>query len=241
MLREFGAVLIGGQSVAILQRRYSARVPELSKLAAITSADVDFLGDVKQAKMLASRLKDSNVFIPRPFEDVTPNTAIVSGNLGRSTISIDFMSQIIWVNEQLLQDRYLTLSGQAADGTEIEILCLHPIDCLMNRLGNINVLHRSDQLAISSARAAVMIVEGFIDELLELGDRKDAQNALHDLEFIVRDKCAGHASYIEHRIDPTYILKRFAKDERIDPRYRALTLEKAIARTKDYLKQPGQS
>ena len=63
-----------------------------------------------------------------------------------------------------------------------------------------------------------MFVEGFIDEVLECGDQKDAQNALHDLEFIVRDKCAGRASYVDYRIDPTYILERFAKDDRLDPR-----------------------
>jgi hypothetical protein len=173
-----GAILIGGQSVNILARRYRPRVADLRRLGAITSADVDFLGGPVQAEIVASQLANANLYLPRPFDDATPNSAQVAALIGTQRVIIDFMGQIVWVDEHVLKKRFLTLSGKGPDGsTDIKILCLHPIDCLMNRLGNINKLNRTDALAIMSAKASMMVIDGFIDEMIELGERKEAQNS----------------------------------------------------------------
>jgi hypothetical protein len=115
---------------------------------------------------LAERLANSKVYFPTPFDDMTPSAAVVEGELGGQSITIDFMSQIIWVKEAQLKERFLTLSAHGNNGNEIKILCMHPLDCLMDRIGNINRLHRTGLMAITAARSAVYIVEGFIDELL---------------------------------------------------------------------------
>ena len=237
---DAGAILIGGQSVSILARRYGARVPALRELGAITSADVDFFGSATQAQIVASRLASANLYLPEPF-DVTPSAAKVVALIRNQHITIDFMAQIIWINERILQNRFLTLSGNGPDGQAVKILCLHPMDCLLSRLGNINTLHRRDGFSITSARASVMIIEGFIDELIEIEQTREAQGCFHELEFIIRRKCAGHPSFDVHGIDPTYILERFAADGRLDSRYREKTMYGMITRARTALnKKPRQ-
>jgi hypothetical protein len=204
-------------------------------MSAITSVDVDFLGNSAQARYLAKGLPNSKVHLPRPFDDVTPNAAMVAGEMGGQPVTIDFMSQIIWVKEDQLKHRFLTLSAIGNNGNEITILCMHPLDCLKNRLGNINRLHRTDEMAITTALAAVHVTDGFIDELLEMGEIKDAQSALRELEFIIRDKCANKPSYSAHGIDPSVIMSKYLDDSRLDPRYRERTLSGMMGRVSRYL------
>jgi hypothetical protein len=160
---------------------------------------------------------------------------MVAGEIGGQPVTIDFMSQIIWVKEDQLKHRFLTLSAIGNNGNEITILCMHPLDCLKNRLGNINRLHRTDEMAITTALAAVHVTDGFIDELLEMGEIKDAQSALRELEFIIRDKCANKPSYSAHGIDPSVIMSKYLDDSRLDPRYRERTLSGMMGRVSRYL------
>ena len=204
-------------------------------MSAITSVDVDFLGNSAQARYLAKGLPNSKVHLPTPFDDITPNAAVIEGEIGGQPVTIDFMSQIIWVREDQLKQRFLTLSAIGSNGNEITILCMHPLDCLKNRLGNINRLNRTDAMAITTAVAAVHIADGFIGELLEMGETKDAQSALRELEFIVKDKCANKPSYSVHGIDPSVIMNKYLTDARLDPRYREKTLTGALRRVAGYL------
>jgi hypothetical protein len=228
--------LIGGQSVAILAQRYRDAIPEIQKHEPLTSRDVDFLGSARQAKIVVSKIEGARIYVPRPFDDATPNAAQIAAKIAGHTIIVDFMSQIIWVDERKM--RYLILGGHNPnDDDEIRILCLHPIDCLANRLGNINVLHREDEQAVRSAEVAVLIVDGFIDELLGERNTKDAQTCLRKLEFIVRDKCARQTSFSKFGIDPSVILKKYANDTRLDERYRRFTLGGSIERVRRYLER----
>jgi hypothetical protein len=172
-----------------------------------------------------------------PFEDITPNSAMIKALVGAHPVTIDFMGQIVWVDEEDISSRFLTLEGELSDsgGTKIKILCLHPIDYLKNRLGNINVLRRTDIFAVRSAEASVMILDAFIDEILMLGLKKHATNCFQELEFIVRKKCAGHPSFLQFGVDPTSILEKYAKDERLDFRYRTLTMKGQLERAKSAL------
>lgn len=90
-------------------------------------------------------------------------------------------------------------------------------------------------MAITTAVAAVHIADGFIGELLEMGETKDAQSALRELEFIVKDKCANKPSYSVHGIDPSVIMNKYLTDARLDPRYREKTLTGALRRVAGYL------
>jgi len=230
------AVLIGGQAIAIWVQRYADIFPRT--IDPITSADVDFFGSARKAKMVASRLQNAQVYLPVPFEDLTPNSAMIKALVGAHPVTIDFMGQIVWVDEDDIAGRFLTLEGELSEpgGTiRIKILCLHPIDCLKNRLGNINVLRRIDIFAVQSAEASVMILDAFIDEILTLGWNRHATNCFRELEFIVRNKCAGHPSFLQFGVDPTPILERYSKDERLDLRYRTLTMKGQLERVKSAL------
>lgn len=225
------AILIGGQSVAILARRYEDKFPR--KVDPITSADVDFLGTASAAKIVASRFKEAKVYLPTPFDDATTSSALISAVVGEHLIKIDFMSHIIWVDSGAAEGRFLTLSGKLSEtGEAVRVLCLHPLDCLKNCLGNINVLRREDGQSLRSAEASLLILDAFIDELISLGLLKDAQKCFQELEYIIRDKCAGHASYMRFKIDPSFILEKYANDQRLDGRYRAKTMSGQLMRAR---------
>jgi hypothetical protein len=231
-----GAILIGGQSVAVWGRRYRAKYEAIRKFDPLTSADVDFHADGTKAQIIASRLQEATIYFPKPFDDATPNSAKIAATIGTHRIVIDFMSQIVWVKNKNIEDRYLTLAGAHPDtGEELRFLCLHPLDCLANRLGNINVLRRNDEQALRSAGAAIVILDAFIDELLEIGWTKEAQDNLVELEFIIKNKCAKHPSFTTYGLNPTYILGKYAEDERLDIRFRERTLSGVIERSKGYL------
>ena len=206
--QDEGAILIGGQTVAILGRRYRNEFPELLKFDPLTSVDVDFHASPQQARIIASRFKEASIYFPRPFDDATPNSAKVTAIVGQHQIVIDFMSQIVWVTDKNLQKRFLTLTGSHPNsGDDLRILCLHPMDCLTNRLGNINVLKRTDEQAIRSASASIVILDAFIDELLKIGQSKHAQDCLVELEFVIRDKCVNRPSFVQFGLNPAPIWK----------------------------------
>jgi hypothetical protein len=141
------------------------------------------------------------------------------------------MSQIVWVEPKDVETRFLTLEGKLT-GTEndVRILCLHPLDCLKNRLGNINILNRRDEQALRSAEASIMVLDAFIDEILTLGWLKEAKLCFRELDYIVRNKCATHRSFLDFNIDPSPILRKYVLDKRLDKIYRNKTMVGQIRR-----------
>jgi hypothetical protein len=223
------AIVIGGQSVAIWARRYADKFPR--EISPITSSDVDFLGSAKAAKIVAARL-GGRICIPLP-DDATTNTAIVTAAVGQHSVRIDFMSHIVWVKSSDIESRFLTLSGSNSEtGDEVKILCLHPLDCLENRLGNINVLGREDEQAIRSVRASILILDAFIDEMLTKGDIKQAQACFRELERVIRKRCASHKSYEKFKLDPSDITEKYIVDGRLDERYRSKTMAGQLKRAR---------
>lgn len=236
--QDVKAILIGGQSVAILARRYADKFPR--QIDPITSKDIDFLGSAASAKNLASRFKEASVYLPIPFDDATTSSAVVTAVVAEHRITIDFMSHIVWVKSKDIQARFLTLSGSSETGEPVSILCLHPLDCLMNQLGNINVLGRRDDEAVHSAQVSVMILDAFIDEMLSDGAIKRAEECFQALEYIVRNKCAGRELYQSFGIDPCVILAKYMQDARLDERYRNKTMEGQLARARAALERSAQ-
>ena len=237
--QDVNAILIGGQSVAILARRYADKLPR--KIDPIMSEDIDFLGNATAAKTLASRFKEAKVYLPIPFDDSTTSSAVVTAVVGEHSIKIDFMSHIVWVKSKDIQARFLTLSGWTSEtGEPVRILCLHPLDCLMNRLGNINVLGRSDEEALRSAEASVLILDAFIDEMLSGCAIKRGEECFRELEYIIRNKCAGHKSYQIFGIDPSVILEKYMRDGRLDERYRNKTMAGQLARARAALERSAR-
>ncbi|PSO21803.1 hypothetical protein C7G42_09330 [Bradyrhizobium sp. MOS003] len=125
----------------------------------------------------------------------------------------------------------VTLTGPSqGQGSQIDILILHPLDCLRSRLSNINDLKRTDPHSISSAHAAVIILDVFIDDLLQNGETKKAQAILMSLFYVIRDRNLGRPSQTKFQVDPLSILLKYRLDLRLDNRWRSHQLANAISR-----------
>lgn len=224
------AIVVGGQSLAIWSRHYAARRPEIAKTYSMTSQDVDFYAPPEAAKSFAANLGNAKVLIPE-IDNHTPNAAVVVGFLGEREIRVDFMHSIKGVDPKSIENNFITLVGPRTDtGEQIEILLLHPLDCLRSRLSNINDLKRDDLHSIDSAQAAILVLDAFIENLLELGWVKQAQSTLRDLHYVIRDKCLGSIVHTNFGIDPRSILEHYMTDERLDERWRSFQLAKSIRR-----------
>ena len=198
----------------------------------MTSEDVDFYASREAAKAFAAKLGSAKIYIPQ-IDDHTPNAAVVVGLLGAREIKVDFMHSILGVDAKSIENNFITLTGPRTHGEgEIEILLLHPLDCLRSRLSNINDLKRNDLHSLSSAKAAVLVLDAFINNLLEVGWSKEAQCTLRDLYFVIHHSCLGKIANLEFGLDPTWILEKYIKDERLDERWRSFQLAKSVEKLK---------
>jgi hypothetical protein len=223
------AVVVGGQAMMLWAQHLIDRHPELNFLLA-ASFDVDFYGNLAAAERLAAVLGKSRLSTPK-MDDNTVNAAVVRGLLNDvRPIHIDFMRALEGVEDASIRENAVMLEGaDPRNGQAIAIRVLHPLDCLRSRLANINVLRRTSTLSVMSAKAAVLIVQAFVEELLDAGAGKEAQRVLMDLEFIARDAYPTLA-FKEFGIDPADAMRPFTKDERLDDRWRAKTFCRALSR-----------
>jgi hypothetical protein len=138
LVQNANAVVVGGQSLAIWSRHYVEKWPHIADVYSMSSEDVDFYGDRKAAESFASKLETAKIYIPGP-DDYTPHAAVIVGTIGKRTITIDFMHSILGVDNHSIENNFITLSGtHRKTGAIIDILVLHPLDCLRSRLSNIN-------------------------------------------------------------------------------------------------------
>jgi len=162
------------------------------------------------------------------MDDATPSAMVVVGDLDGRRIEIDFMSTILGVDDDSILDRYVTLTGtNRASGAQYKVMLLHPLDCLKSRFANIDVLGRTDELSLRQARIGLRVVELYVDEILEEGDRREAQETLRQLFFVGRDRLR---IVREHDLSPVPVMARFLDDQRLDERWRVKTLRPAIER-----------
>jgi hypothetical protein len=230
LVHEGDAIVVGGQCLAIWSRHYATTNRAIAQTYSMTSLDVDFYASPEAAKAFAARLDNSTIYIPK-IDDHTPNAAVVVGMLGDRKITVDFMHSINGVDRKSIENNYITLTGSRTDtGTRIDILLLHPLDCLRSRLSNINDLKRHDPHSLSSAKAAILVLDAFINDLLDLGWVKQAQSTLLKLYFVTRNNCLGQTANLEFGIDPTPILEKYVHDSRLDERWRSFQLSSSIRR-----------
>ncbi|TYL91324.1 hypothetical protein FXB40_28910 [Bradyrhizobium rifense] len=230
LLEGVNAVLVGGQALAIWSRLFLKVRPVIAGFYSISSEDLDVFGNVNAAKAFAEGIDESVVHIPKSFDNNTPNAAVVTGKIGDRLIRIDFMRSILGVEDRSIREKYVTLRRQLPDGKTINIIVLHPLDCLKSRISNINDLGRRDPHSISSARAAMYVLEAFIDELLAKGQIKEAQDILLELGFVARDRCFGKPVHAEFGIDPRVIMTRYIYHPHFDKRWLENQLRKSLGR-----------
>jgi hypothetical protein len=229
MAQDADAIVVGGQSLAIWSRHYIERRPEIANVYSMTSEDVDFYGNRQAAEKFAAKLQQSKIYVPGP-DDHTPHAAVIVGMVGERKIRADFMHSILGVDNKSIENNFVTLSGvHQKTGDTIDVVVLHPLDCLRSRMSNINDLGRTDPHSISSARASILILEAFLDDLLADGAIKEVQRTLRDLYFVIR-ACLGRVAFHKYGLDPRNVMRRFLNDARLDDRWRKFNLASAISR-----------
>jgi hypothetical protein len=150
--------------------------------------------------------------------------------LGNRKINVDFLRAVLGVDTRSITRNFVTLTGPGQSGKPVNILLLHPLDCLRSRFSNINDLKRVDPHSVSSARASILVLEAFIDDLLARREIKKVQAILMNLHYVIRDRCLGKPVHTEFKLDPRSIMLRFRLDRRIDQRWRSHQLANALSR-----------
>jgi len=237
LVNESNAVVVGGQSMAIWARHYADYNEDIAKTYTMSSEDVDFYGTRKAAEDFAAKLGSAKIFVPDP-DDHGPNSAQVVGFIGEREIRIDFLHSILGVDHTSLKNNVITLTGQRSDnGEPLNILVLHPLDCFRSRLSNINDLKRKDVHSISTAKASILVLDAVINDMLDKGWIKEAQDTLQKLRHVTLTKCYGTVAHLEFGLDPKWIFEKYLRDDRLDPRWRKFQLTRSLDRLNDRLAQ----
>jgi hypothetical protein len=235
LVNEGDAIVVGGQCMAIWARFYADYNAGIPEIYSMSSEDVDFYATRKAAEEFAKKLGDAKLYIPDP-DDHGPNTAKVVGRVGEREINVDFLHSIKGVDHAELKKNVMTLIGSKSDSDqEITIKLLHPIDCFRSRLSNINDLHRKDVHSISTAKASILVLDALINDFLNRGWRKEAQDTLQLIRYVALTKCYGTVAHLEFGIDPKWILEKYLTDERLDERWRKFQLTTSLQRLNDKL------
>ena len=228
LVHEADAVVVGGQSMAIWARHYADYNPEIPKIYTMSSEDVDFYGNRKVAEDFAAKLGNAKIYFPDP-DDHGPNAAKVVGLIGSREIKVDFLHSILGVDHASLKNNVITLTGKRSDnGEPLAILLMHPLDCFRSRLSNINDLKRKDVHSISYARASILVLDAVINDMLENGWTKEAQETLQKLRYVILTKCFGTVAHLEFGLDPRWIFEKYLNDERFDSRWRSFQLTASL-------------
>ena len=196
--------------MAIWARHYAGYNEEIPKIYSMSSEDVDFYATRKAAEEFAAKLSNSKLYIP-DLDDHGPNSAKVEGFIGDREIKVDFLHSIKGVDHASLKKNVITLTGTRSDtGQPLNIQLLHPIDCFRSRLSNINDLKRKDVHSITTARAAILVLDAIINDFLDRGWTKEAQETLQTLRFVALTKCYGTIAHLEFGIDPKWIFEKYS-------------------------------
>ena len=203
--------------------------PELDYYRPYTSKDIDYFGQAEAARKLADAL-GGTLSLPQ-MDDHTPSTALVKATVDGVDLEIDFLNNVSGVNHEELERKAaeVLVPNLAAPGGYVEIPVMHPLHCLESRIVNLIRHHRKDDTARRQAEAAPVVLREFVSRLLDAGDQRHALRTLKGLYQFLRQHSEGKRSHKYVQRDPIEVLEHFRGDERIDERYRAMTLGPMIA------------
>jgi hypothetical protein len=220
--------VVGGQALNLWAEYYSERAAELLEFRPYTSKDVDYYGQRDVAKKLADGL-GGTVEVPDP-DDTTFQTAIVHATVGGIEIDIDFLSHVKGVQRGLergVADLILPYEHEGVEG-EIAIRLMHPLHCLQSRVANIIDLGRTDGTSKRQLAAAPIILREYIKDALAEDEKREAIEVLQALFRYLRSDITGRKAHRVLSHDPIDLFKYFAADERLDARWREISLGNMI-------------
>ena len=230
-VRDFDPIIVGGQSINIWAEIYRGQNHELDALSPLTSKDIDFYHNLQAEEALADALRNGEIRLP-DMDDHTPEAAVVTGYLGDKKITVDFMASILGVNDTKIESRSITYTDP--EKTEVSVTLMHPLDCVRSRLSNINTLSRSDEHAVTQARASLIILDCFIDSQLAVGEKgstRHATRALLEIGDIIFTHHTGKPSETQFGdvLNLRKILEKYQSDDRLDMRFREHQLRQLLA------------
>ncbi|KKC24361.1 hypothetical protein [Sphingomonas sp. SRS2] len=220
--------MVGGQALNLWAEYYSDRAAELLEFRPYTSKDIDYYGQRDVAKKLADGL-GGTVEVP-DANDTTFQTAIVHATIGGLAIDIDFLSHVKGVQrglEQGVADLILPYEHEGIAG-EIAIRLMHPLHCLQSRVANVMDLGRSDGTSKRQLAAAPIVLREYINEALAGEDQREAIEILQALFRYLRSDITGRKAHRALANDPIDLFRHFAADERLDSRWREISLSNMI-------------
>ena len=209
---------------------YSDKISELEEFGPYTSKDVDFYGPRRVAQQLAEAL-NGQAAIPG-YDDHTPNTALVRAVVDGYSVSIDFLDNVLGISDQVLAVQATVSFELDGSRQEFRLKLLHPLHCLISRVNTIMnpAIKRSDEFPRRQIRASVLILRQYMSDALDAGEHKEFVRTMSALgKFLVGDE-HGCNCHLKTPVDPLSIVRAFCGDDRLDHRYRTLTLAKMVAR-----------
>ncbi|MEO9130463.1 MAG: hypothetical protein ABI240_04575 [Sphingomonas sp.] len=222
------AFIVGGQALNLWAEYYAETTPELEAYRPFTSKDIDYFGQRNVAEKLAKGLGGS-VRVPN-MDDATFQTAIVDAKISGIDVSIDFLAHVLGIRRGLedgVVDLTIPYRLEDREG-EIDVRLMHPLHCLQSRVANIITLKRPDETARRQAEAAPIVLREFISDALRDGEHKDATDTMRALFAYLRRDYRGRDAHRHITRDPLDVLRHFTADDRLDERYRRLTLEPMV-------------
>ena len=203
------ALLVAGQALATWVNIFSIPIPDV--LAAGVTRDLDYLADRNLAKdhheWLVSQGFDAVLYLPA-IGDVTPNSAmIVVKNVAELSedVVIDYMHALCGFNEESDQEKlYSRAVLLTIESANIQILLMHPFDCLKSRVHNIYSLpSKQNGIAVAQAELAIVVLYSFLAEACTQGQEARRQVVLPVVERLIElaESRAGRFVFREFGVD----------------------------------------
>lgn len=218
------AFIVGGQALNLWAERYH-HVPELAAYGPYTSKDIDYFGYREAAEKLANAL-GGELRIPDP-DDQTPQTAIVHATVAGARIEIDFLDHVLGVDDEQLKRQaiQIIMKVRLEEGIgELHVPIMHPLHCLQSRLANVVTLGRHTELVRNQLEASAITLREFLSEQLNDNKTKHVTSVLQALYRYLTTDIVGRKAHKIMKNDPAEILGSFQDDERLDPRWREMSL-----------------
>ncbi|MGC1460123.1 MAG: hypothetical protein WA825_17735 [Steroidobacteraceae bacterium] len=189
------AVLVGGQALAIWSEIYG--VPPPAELASGISADVDFIGSLRAARVLGKALNKTGgnwTLHEVTPGDFTPQAAKLSLTVqDEGYKEIDFLRAIVGVDTAQARNRAVEMTLPTISRS---VKIIHPLDLLASKLHNLASLpEKRDDPGIAQARLAINVVRSFISQAHKNLKEREVFPFVEEVRRIALDKKLDHVYY----------------------------------------------
>lgn len=217
-LADSGAILIGGQAVA-LWTSYFAPLADGLDNDGVASKDIDFQGSrgllERAADLLGGEMKLPSI------DHATPIIGIVSFLDGSGHLrQIDLLDRPYGLRPDEVSDSAVPLEIATPNGASIHVSVMHPERCMESRVHNATLPNKQSDLAWRQLRASIACTRAFNTELVAAGHMRDVLKLNERIfRFAQRDQCSRLAA--ERDIE---VFDAVLDDERLPDKFQTIRL-----------------